>query len=330
MSTYQRHTMLTNQESETSNRRIAAFTLVELLVVITIIGILIALLLPAVQAAREAARRLQCQNNMKQIGLGLCSYESAAQSFPPGGMVYYGKGNGFSMHAFILPYLEQTNVHARFNFAKNIDDPVNRPTPTPPENMWVPVYTCPSAWPEDTSVRYVEKGLMCTWYAAHYQPVLGASGYNLFTPGTTDTYPLMGTVGQGQYATNGVLGLSGETSTGRVEGSRRVSEVTDGTSNTFLMGELSWDNHLNYSWPRSTTDGDYQWSYCCRNLHYPINSVRYVSGNANDVSFGSQHPGGCHFLLVDGSVRYCSENTELKLLQFAATRSDGEPFEAPE
>src|SRR5882724_1366526 len=86
-------------------RRGSAFTLVELLVVIAIIGILVALLLPAIQAAREAARRSQCQNNLKQIGLAITNYESATKTLPPG--AFLGEGSAWS--AFILPYLEEGN-----------------------------------------------------------------------------------------------------------------------------------------------------------------------------------------------------------------------------
>src|SRR5664280_2834655 len=98
------------------HHRPAAFTLVELLVVITIIGILISLLLPAVQAAREAARRLQCQNNLKQIGLALLSYESSNDMFPPGGLAGSGSTNGYSWWVRILPYVEQGNIFSQLNW----------------------------------------------------------------------------------------------------------------------------------------------------------------------------------------------------------------------
>ena len=106
------------QRDEISNPKSTAFTLVELLVVITIIGILISLLLPAVQAAREAARRMQCQNNLKQVGLGLLNYETANGMFPPGGLTptYYW-AYGHSWWVRILPYVEQNNIFDSFDQA---------------------------------------------------------------------------------------------------------------------------------------------------------------------------------------------------------------------
>ena len=99
--------------------RTRGFTLVELLVVIAIIGILVALLLPAIQAAREAARRTQCTNNLKQINLGLNNYHDTFRIFPPGAWNYANRGNGLAWTVFILPFLEQQTVYEEFEFGRN-------------------------------------------------------------------------------------------------------------------------------------------------------------------------------------------------------------------
>jgi prepilin-type N-terminal cleavage/methylation domain-containing protein len=134
------------------SRDLHGFTLVELLVVIAIIGVLISLLLPAVQMAREAARRNQCLNNLKQLGLGMHNYQVAIGSFPPSFCIHpndlNNRGGHWSAQARVLSYLEQGNLFARIDFARGYEDKSN-PQSAAVAYMRVPVYQCPSE-PNDT------------------------------------------------------------------------------------------------------------------------------------------------------------------------------------
>ena len=131
------------------------------------------------------------------------------------------------------------------------------------------------------------------------------------------------------YAINGALIIDANVfGVGRLK-PVRLSQVSDGMSNTFAVGEMAWLEGFNWgAWPRSTSGGSGTWlSYCCRNVAYPIHEFRYdpsVSFDYNDISFGSEHPGGCHFLMLDGSTHFFSEDTELVVLQAFATRDGGE------
>ena len=153
-----------------NRRRSMGFTLIELLVVIAIIGVLIALLLPAVQQAREAARRSQCSNNLKQIGLALHNYEDAHKIFPPG----YITINAAGTHAFILPYLEEEARHATFNFSTDINASVAHPSNRTAREQKLGVYSCPSSptTPPFISAGVCDNGCGLTNYAQS----LGANG----------------------------------------------------------------------------------------------------------------------------------------------------------
>ncbi len=199
---------------KTANRR--GFTLIELLVVIAIIGVLIALLLPAVQAAREAARRAQCTNNLKQIGLALHHYEGTHGCFPPGRINTYVTGNGhcWSAYSQMMPYLELGNVFNAMNFNMNPD----------------PDYTTTSASVNMTAAVTVVSSLLCPsdggaslvqigggLYAGHNYPLNVGSGYSV-----VQTPPA------GVPAPNGILFENS---------SVRFADVTDGTSQSVTIGE---------------------------------------------------------------------------------------------
>ena len=150
---------------DTKPRSLHGFTLIELLVVITIIGILIALLLPAVQAAREAARRLQCSNNFKQIGLALLNYESAHGSFPPA-KIYIDSPRWFvgpTWSAFILPFIESTSLYEQYDYSQGYSSPgdgfvvFGEPTNVLVGGYRIAVYICPSD-PQDEIIHLGTRG----------------------------------------------------------------------------------------------------------------------------------------------------------------------------
>jgi prepilin-type N-terminal cleavage/methylation domain-containing protein len=169
-----RRAMMRNAVTRT---RVPAFTLVELLVVIAIIGILVSLLLPAVQAAREASRRIKCQNNLAQLGLGIANYEDTLRYYPASGIVdkslvpYEARsGHMFSWAVLILPYIEQGPLHAKFDFGRSILNQPNEPQAVQPAVMLCPSDNAKGAFYSHatyTNGKQVAKGN----YAAYCSPV---------------------------------------------------------------------------------------------------------------------------------------------------------------
>ncbi len=279
----------------------SAFTLVELLVVIAIIGILISLLLPAVQAAREAARRMQCSNNLKQIGLALHNYESVYQKFPVGSW----QSNFISPLVAILPYMEQGNNYQQWDFSKNYTDPVNSSVSAQRIDTYLcPSMTLPRSVPMETAR---ETG--------------GPSSY-LLCEGTDD------------YMANadGVFGLQWP-SFGYINPNRKFSDITDGTSNTMLAGETIY-NYKNYLWSASTPPphggtvkfGNARWA-----VGYPGISLGTtlkpfnVHTAAALGGFASMHAGlGGNFLFGDGGVHFKSQTMDATIYDASATRAGGE------
>ena len=308
-----------------------AFTLVELLVVITIIGILISLLLPAVQSAREAARRVQCTNNLKQIGLAMHNYATAwGERFPPG-------SNGTGKHGLfvaILPYLEQQALHDSLNL-KDVTTASITAEASGAGMTVVSAYLCPSwtyasAYPATTfssDLSYLA-GALCL-----YRGTAGA-----LLPTNTPTYQPDTSAGDvdarnGPIPKNGMFGW---------KAARSISSVRDGLSNTLAMGEFAFISSAS----KGSPDGMYasppgcvrNWllgggpngamgMYPAKVMTWPINAdIIYPSDDVkfNYLPFSSMHPGGANFLLGDGSVHYLSDSTPLALLQQLATVSGGE------
>lgn len=321
--------------------RESGFTLVELLVVIAIIGILIALLLPAVQAAREAARRSQCVNNLKQCGLALHNYNDTHKTLPP--HAFYGgtwpaRGNRASLNVLMLPFLEGQAVYDLFDMSLEND---NRRVAAFPDgntllaSVSIATYLCPS----DNSSRKlgsVPDQLTVTNYWGSMGPTNAMSdspscscptytlwsAYSRKSPNTSASNPA------GVFTRNGY------------DYQCRFSDVKDGLSNTIFMGEVRVDcsNHVRQGWSRANRWGIY--------TQIPINYDSCIDTLANatavgkdgcaarcnwntEVGFKSEHPGGANFLFGDGSVHFLSETIDHWTYQYLGDKAEGKPASIP-
>jgi len=321
-----------------SGRRRSGFTLIELLVVIAIIAILIGLLLPAVQKIREAANRMKCSNQLKQIGLALHNYHDTNGTLPPGAEAAVlpkpnPAGNtttivGTSWITYCLPYIEQDNLFKLYRFDLAYNSVENGIT----GGAFIPTIYCPSG---PNPKNFLDPNAnMTTNPGTHYCGVMGPGGtvspatvtvgavtYS-YVVGSPNSNTCWGTVGMlSQFTTN-----AGSVSTNRLI---KFSDVTDGLTNTLTVGELSKSipnttpatpNHFR-SWLRGQNSG----SATTKNVTYPINSTFYNgSNNYNDISFGSNHSAGCNFLLGDGSTRFIRDSIDLNVYKMASSISGGE------
>ncbi|WP_425396481.1 DUF1559 domain-containing protein [Aeoliella sp.] len=288
----------------------AAFTLVELLVVIAIIGILVALLLPAVQAAREAARRTQCLNQLKQLALALHNYHDVHSAFPAGGI---SRVSQFSWVGSVMPYMESETISdqlrdsERYRSQHNLTVAVNSPKtfycPSQQEQFSVlhPVFGVPDELANGVNTKTI-----------HYYGIAGPKG----VIGTTrDEYEWVNQGPNGGFATSGILYKDSNVA---------MRRITDGTSQTLLLGEISWDDANIYRvWTRGCGS---EWCASCKNIVYSPNLGEYTTFNVgfNDIGFGSNHPGGMHFAMGDGSSRFVSEEINLGVFKAMASRDVGE------
>ena len=309
------------RKSKPCNRFHRGFTLVELLVVIAIIGILVGLLLPAVQMIREAARRTSCKNNLRQIGLALLNFESAHQHFPPGQTWSVSRDVnpnriGYSWFTQVLSFIEQGNIDSEIDQAYGPDHPTNV---TVVGNV-ISVALCPSAANIDKDRN--SRGLITNF---------SFSGQTVFDLGCIDYMGISGPKGDDndvldqnndQYIRNQGMLLSTKDNNGNQFGlvaeGVEISSVSDGTSNTLFVTECTG---------RAVTDGDPHGAWVsAKNISSVDRGVNEESAKESrkEEYIYSDHPGGANGLFVDGSVRFMPSEIPRYQVFWLSSRNGGE------
>lgn len=264
-------------------RNHSGFTLVELLVVIAIIGILVALLLPAVQAAREAARRMSCGNNLKQIGLAFHNYHDTYKTFPPSYMEF-GNEIRWGWGALILPFMEQQPLHDVLGVTTRSG---MRPATCPELQTHLPMYRCPSdPFTNRLNTRYDNQN-----------GGLGPSSY---------------------VVSEGVAAY--DTSTANYNYANNMNEILDGTANTMLVGERDHGlpanvthAHVGAVWAgrrSSTAAVGFRSVWKINLVDYTGNDYWNGGGGCTRYALKSQHPGGVQIVFCDGSTHFLSETID--------------------
>ncbi|TWT34175.1 DUF1559 domain-containing protein [Blastopirellula retiformator] len=307
------------------------FTLVELLVVIAIIGVLIALLLPAVQQAREAARRMQCSNNLRQLGLACHNYHDTHKKFPPGRLAYDGMNSSGSSTKIVtgfvgmlLPFIEQGNLGNLYDSRYGFDDIVNRPAaqtgveillcPSAPGDRLMPLY---AGWNQGWTTDVTMLDSAQTGYATDYQGIRALHYCDPATGTKTDIRE---------------VGILTETK------STRFADITDGTSNTIMFFEMAgkpeqWRLGKTIEVTNAQFYGYGPWSGNNAVMIYNWNadgtakgqddSYRYINVD-NEASPYSFHPGIVNVMLADGSTRSIPETIETQTFLNLCDRRDGQ------
>jgi prepilin-type N-terminal cleavage/methylation domain-containing protein len=368
-----------------SQSRFRGFTLVELLVVIAIIGVLVALLLPAIQAAREAARRTDCLNRIRQLALASHNYESAKKRVPPHVEVpkkLNVETNGIGVQAQLLPFMEQQNMVSLVDYTKHWRDGTQNANAI---RTLLPFLRCPSAssseWnnmvlntagatPEENQLRCHYVGNMGARPGPQYNRGSGAlengtgcqagGGGGRGGGGAAWGFPESSYL---QFECS-VKTFSGGTAINGViypDSDIELGDITDGTSNTIMFGEMSWDVGPQAPWligsgsRNGAGDRESQITsahgvvFNAKNIRYAINSAKTsepdgntsIQGDDNgadnvangyvestEESLGSNHPGGCHVVFSDASGSFLSDDTDVVgVLRPMASRDSGEVYD---
>lgn len=319
-----------NQDTGHGSR---GFTLIETLVVIFILGLLAALLLSAVQAARESARRVQCVNHLKQIGLAIQNYHSIMQTLPPAyvtALIDFQQetGNNWAWGAMILGQMDQQALYNATNFSLQLSGPGSQTV----RQTRIGAYLCPSSNDNaNVSFRslYVADPIINDLSPSSYIACAGRRDMSRGPATTGRTITTRNSKEDGAMFRNSAI---------------RPSSIPDGTSVTMLAGERSPDL-ANATWAGSGPIGSA--AICTNPGHYPQECVsanvlvlghtgpENEQGNpvwvdrpnfraAGADAFSSQHPGGCNFLFCDGSVRFLKESIDPLVFSYLATRSGSE------
>jgi prepilin-type N-terminal cleavage/methylation domain-containing protein len=300
-------------------RRPQGFTLVELLVVIAIIGILVALLLPAVQAAREAARRAQCTNNLKQLGLAAHNFHDVYNRMPPGVLWSYNQPSNGDQYVgalvFLLPYYEQQNIYDQIPQSMLQIEP--SVTPMPAYTAW---YSVNPSW---TLAQTKLKALVCPSSPDPYQsPRPAAAMYLNDCSFTISAWTVANGVGRTNYiGSAGVIGDGcGWQQYEGIFGGRKkhgMEKIVDGTSNTVLFGEAMG------GWLPGTKSFEFTYSWFGVGVMATYWGLD-PAGNKNWYQYNSYHPGVVQFALADGSVRAVNRNIPQTQFHYFTGMGDGQ------
>ncbi len=321
------------------------FTLVELLVVIAIIAVLIGLLLPAVQSAREAARRSSCSNNLKQIGVAVQVYTESRKHLPPGGSVEFDTypqpaiNLAGSTTMLILPYLELSSLYDQYDFSLVTNNGSGKPGTRIDESTLpgsssrvstakIPGYVCPT----DGNVN-VNTGVgKCNYFSSAGAQALSTAGNNLTPCQCTNAYTAYFTPNTGSVNRSGPFARDWDATRKRARVCR-LEEITDGLSKTIFFGENrpTCSGHANGGWGNTNNGCGLMSTQIPLNFDSCKLDVASAAGDGcaarcnwnTELGFKSMHPGGVMFLFGDGAVTFLQESMDHWTLQYLGGKADG-------